>query len=421
MIKWRRGRSKANSQRVLVKHQFAGCRYGSGSRCWSRLPVAAAVGWIVLVLLEIPVALVGPAARTQWISPTGALSPAPAWLLAGNVCSTGSLSAICGMPLLQRHYYFQFASVALIISVNWIFWRVIQWSLRRVRNRALARGHAGTGSLMLLGERILKASFSCWAFCRAQQPGLQHEHGARRTRHRRPGHWLWRAEDDRKSFRRRLCPGRRSHSRGRCLPLRRSHRASSKTSACAPPACAPKSARFSPFPTAPLPRSTWRISAGATRFSSKRILDSDLKAKPIMFASCSPKSAACSTATPKSRPTTVRVRLIDISGASHIIELMSYVLTQDFNEFAAVREDLLAAHDGHHGRFRRWSGPPFADALSKPRFRRPRKKKRRTPSKKSRNCATENSCPSPTFTRKISLRSKDRSNILSRILPYETN
>ena len=33
----------------------------------------------------------------------------------------------------------------------------MQWSLRRVRNRALARGHAGTGSLMLLGERILKA------------------------------------------------------------------------------------------------------------------------------------------------------------------------------------------------------------------------------------------------------------------------
>jgi MscS family membrane protein len=34
---------------------------------------------------------------------------------------------------------------------------VIQWFLQRVRNRALARGHSGTGSLMLLGERIIKA------------------------------------------------------------------------------------------------------------------------------------------------------------------------------------------------------------------------------------------------------------------------
>jgi MscS family membrane protein len=33
----------------------------------------------------------------------------------------------------------------------------VRWFLKRVRNRALARGHSGTGSLMLLGERIIKA------------------------------------------------------------------------------------------------------------------------------------------------------------------------------------------------------------------------------------------------------------------------
>jgi MscS family membrane protein len=45
----------------------------------------------------------------------------------------------------------------VIISAFWIFWRVIRWFLQRVRSRALAHGHSGTGSLMLLGERILKA------------------------------------------------------------------------------------------------------------------------------------------------------------------------------------------------------------------------------------------------------------------------
>jgi MscS family membrane protein len=45
----------------------------------------------------------------------------------------------------------------VIIGTFWILWRIIRWSLLRVRNRALARGHSGTGSLMLLGERIIKA------------------------------------------------------------------------------------------------------------------------------------------------------------------------------------------------------------------------------------------------------------------------
>jgi MscS family membrane protein len=44
---------------------------------------------------------------------------------------------------------------------------------------------------------------------------------------------------------------------------------------------------------------------------------------------------------PKVETKTVRVRLTDIAGASLSVELMSYILTRDFNEFAAVREDLL--------------------------------------------------------------------------------
>ncbi len=62
------------------------------------------------------------------------------------------------MPLLQRHYYLQLTAVLVVVGANWILWRVIRWLLRRVRNRALARGHAGTGSLMLLAERLVKAA-----------------------------------------------------------------------------------------------------------------------------------------------------------------------------------------------------------------------------------------------------------------------
>src|SRR5262249_32264294 len=44
---------------------------------------------------------------------------------------------------------------------------------------------------------------------------------------------------------------------------------------------------------------------------------------------------------PKVETKTVRVRLTDIAASSLSVEILSYILTQDFNEFAAVREDLL--------------------------------------------------------------------------------
>jgi MscS family membrane protein len=44
---------------------------------------------------------------------------------------------------------------------------------------------------------------------------------------------------------------------------------------------------------------------------------------------------------PKVESTTVRVRLTDVAGSQLSVELLSYILTQDYNEFAAVREDLL--------------------------------------------------------------------------------
>ena len=83
-------------------------------------------------------------------------SVGPAWLLAGTLIHQIFVVNL-RMPLLLRHYYFQVTSIALILGATWIFWRVTQWSLNRVRLRALAYGHGGTGSLILLGERILKA------------------------------------------------------------------------------------------------------------------------------------------------------------------------------------------------------------------------------------------------------------------------
>src|SRR5579872_5089704 len=86
---------------------------------------------------------------------SGTLS-APLWLLLATILHR-IMAGYIGIPLLPRHYYNQLTAVAVTIGANWILWRFIRWFLRRVRNRALALGHGGTGSLMLLGERIIKA------------------------------------------------------------------------------------------------------------------------------------------------------------------------------------------------------------------------------------------------------------------------
>jgi MscS family membrane protein len=44
---------------------------------------------------------------------------------------------------------------------------------------------------------------------------------------------------------------------------------------------------------------------------------------------------------PKIETKTVRVRLTELAASSLNVELVCYILTQDFNELAAVREDLL--------------------------------------------------------------------------------
>jgi MscS family membrane protein len=140
---------------VLVKHQFAGMPLWQWLALLLALPVAAAISWLVLVLLEIPLRWWarwrGHSDIANWRSVSG-----PAWLLAGTLVHEFFVRYL-GIALLPRHYYFQTASIALIVGFAWIAWRALRWFLRGVRTRALSHGHAGTGSLMLLGERIIKA------------------------------------------------------------------------------------------------------------------------------------------------------------------------------------------------------------------------------------------------------------------------
>jgi MscS family membrane protein len=324
---------------VLVKHQFAGMPLWQWLALLLALPVAAGVGWLVLAALEIPVRWWarrrGQIEVANWRSVSG-----PAWLLTGTLVHR-ILAAYLGMPLLLRHYYSQVTSIALIIGATWILWRVVRWSLRRVRNRALAHGHAGTGSLMLLGERIVKAVifivgvlavFSTLGFNMTTAlaglgiGGLAIGFGAQTTIANLfggvsvLGDEVFRVGD--------TCRFGDRTGTVEDIGLRSTRiRTDERTLVAIPNGT---------VATINLENLSRR---DKILFKTNLGLRPESKPDHVRFVLAEIRRLLYSH--PKVETSTVRVRLTDIAGTSLNVELLSYILTQDFNEFAAVREDLL--------------------------------------------------------------------------------
>ena len=302
-------------------------------------PLAAGLGWLVLTILEIPLRWWarrrGQLDVANWRSVSG-----PAWLLAGTLIHQ-IFVVYLRMPLLLRHYYFQITSIALILSATWIFWRGVRWSLNRVRLRALAHGHAGTGSLMLLGERILKAVIFAagvlavlgnlgfnmsTALAGLGIGGLAIGFGAQKTIENLfggvsvLGDEVFRVGD--------LCRFGDRTGVVEDIGLRSTRIRTEERTLLAIP--------NGTVATINLENLSRR---DKILLKTNLSLRSETKADHLRFILSEVRRLLYSH--PKVEGKTVRVRLTDIAGAAPNVEILSYILTQDFNEFAAVREDLL--------------------------------------------------------------------------------
>jgi MscS family membrane protein len=325
--------------RVLVKHEVAGVPLWQWLAILVALPAAAAIGWLILVLLEIPVRWWarrrGQVEIANWRSVS-----APAWLLTGTLVHQMFVRYL-GVALLPRHYYFQTTAIALIISVTWIAWRVVRWSLRRVRNRALARGHAGTGSLMLLGERILKAIIfglgalavlgnlgfnMSTALAGLGIGGLAIGFGAQQTIANLfggvsvLGDEVFRVGD--------VCRFGDRTGVVEDIGLRSTRIRTEERTLLA-------------IPNGTVATINLENLSRRDKILFKTTLGLRPESKPdhVRFVLAEIRRLLYSH--PKVETKTVRVRLTDVAGSSLSVELLSYILTRDFNEFAAVREDLL--------------------------------------------------------------------------------
>lgn len=139
----------------LVQNLFLGMAVWLWLAIFLAIPVAAAIAWLLLRILNLPWNLW--LRYKQLPQPSeGMLVSKPLWLLSAVLVHAG-LVAFLGIPLLDRHYYVLTARVIAVIALVWLFWRITGGVMRRLRGRAISFGKTGAGSLMLLGERILKA------------------------------------------------------------------------------------------------------------------------------------------------------------------------------------------------------------------------------------------------------------------------
>jgi MscS family membrane protein len=328
----------------LVKHQIGGMPLWQWIALLLALPLAAGLGWIVVALLWIPLRWWarrrGQADVSDWRHVSG-----PGWLVAGTLVHQ-IMARYLGLPVLPRHYYYQFSSVALILGATWIIWGIVQWSLRRVRNRALAYGHSGTGSLMLLGERLLKATIFLaglfavlgslgvnltTALAGVGIGGLAIGFGAQQTIANLfggvsvLGDEVIRVGD--------VCTFGDRTGTVEDIGLRSTRvRTEERTLLAIPNGTV----------------ATMNVENLSRRdkilFKIKLALHPETKADQLRIVLAELRRLLENH--PKVEKNSVRVRLIDISGGSHVAELVSYILTRDFNEFAAVREDLLLSMMG---------------------------------------------------------------------------
>ena len=140
----------------LVLHQFAGLPLWQWVAVLLAIPVAALLGWLVVQFLRLPWYFWA-RYRKHAIAQAWSSFARPLWLVLGTLAHR-ILMGYVRLPVLQRHRYQQIAGVVAIIGANWLLWRVLREVLRSVRQRAVLSGRMGTSSLMILGERVLKAA-----------------------------------------------------------------------------------------------------------------------------------------------------------------------------------------------------------------------------------------------------------------------
>jgi len=140
---------------ILVRHDLFGMPLWQWLALIAAIPVAVIIGWAIVLLLAIPRSIYLKYKKRPALFGYRNIST-PLLIFFGAIAHR-VISSYFGLPLLPRFYYGRTIGVLVSIGFFWFLFRLITVGMRRGRTHAIGIGRVGTGTLMLLGERLLKA------------------------------------------------------------------------------------------------------------------------------------------------------------------------------------------------------------------------------------------------------------------------
>lgn len=139
----------------LVQNLFLGMPLWQWLALLIAVPVTLAIGWACVLLLAIPRRLWLKYRNRPDLRSYGRVSPPLLVFVAALAHRV--MAAYLGLPLLPRIYYFRTIGVVIGIGFFWLVFRATGITMQRLRAHAIGAGRTGTGTLMVLGERLAKA------------------------------------------------------------------------------------------------------------------------------------------------------------------------------------------------------------------------------------------------------------------------
>jgi len=148
-------RVESRLPRSLVANTFLGMPLWQWLALLIALPIAVLIGWAIVLFLAIPRRIyLKLKKRPEILSYRHVSMP---MLLVFSAISHRVIAGRLGLPLLSRFYYYRTIGVLVSIGFFWLLLRLTDVIMKRLRLHAVAIGRLGTGTLMLLGQRLLSA------------------------------------------------------------------------------------------------------------------------------------------------------------------------------------------------------------------------------------------------------------------------
>jgi len=139
----------------LVKNTFLGLPLWQWLALLIAIPVAIIVGWAVVLFLAIPRRIYLKFKKRPDLHSYRRVSMP--LLLVFSAIAHNIIAGRLGLPLLPRFYYHRTIGVLASIGFFWFLLRITGVTMQRLRTHAIAVGRLGTGTLMLLFQRLLSA------------------------------------------------------------------------------------------------------------------------------------------------------------------------------------------------------------------------------------------------------------------------